>query len=91
LEAEGYAPALPGVEPAVVAYTSAVASAAVNELLERLVGYGQPEPPSEVLLRIHDRRLSTNNCLPHPGHYCHPDSSIALGDQDPTWGLNWAS
>jgi hypothetical protein len=30
---EGYAPALAGVEPAVVAFTTAVAAAAVNELL----------------------------------------------------------
>ncbi|MGI5401496.1 ThiF family adenylyltransferase, partial [Streptomyces sp. CA-135486] len=40
LAKEGYAPALPGVEPAVIAYTTATAAAAVNELLERLVGYG---------------------------------------------------
>lgn len=51
---EGYAPALTGVEPAVVAYTTQVAAAAVGELLERLIHYG-PEPvPSEMLLRVHD-------------------------------------
>jgi molybdopterin/thiamine biosynthesis adenylyltransferase len=43
LAGEGYAPALAGVEPAVVAYTTQVAAAAVGELIERLVHYG-PEP-----------------------------------------------
>ena len=33
---EGYAPALSGAEPAVVAFTTQVAAAAVSELLERL-------------------------------------------------------
>ncbi|MFJ4633847.1 ThiF family adenylyltransferase [Streptomyces sp. NPDC088847] len=49
--AEGYAPELPGVEPAVVAYTTLVAALAVNEMLERLVGYGVAPPPGEILAR----------------------------------------
>jgi hypothetical protein len=70
LEAEGYAPALGRAEPAVVAFTTSVAAAAVGELLERLIGYG-PEPrPTEVLLRWHEREISTNNAAPRPGHYC---------------------
>ena len=68
---EGYAPALGGLEPAVVTFTTMVAAAAVNELLERLVGYGHPRRPSEILLRIHDRETSTNAAEPRPGHYCH--------------------
>jgi hypothetical protein len=71
---EGYAPALGGTEPAVVAFTTAVAAAAVGELLERMIGYG-PEPrPSETLLRLHDREISTNRAKPRPGHYCDPAS-----------------
>ena len=67
---EGYAPALGRTEPAVVAFTTLVAATAVSELLERLIGYG-PEPrPSEVLLRIHEREVSTNNSFPRPRHYC---------------------
>jgi len=69
---EGYAPALGRTEPAVVTFTTAIAAAAVSELLERLVGYG-PEPrPSEILMRWHDREVSTNVSLPRDGHYCHP-------------------
>jgi hypothetical protein len=72
--AEGYAPALPGVEPAVVTFTSAVAAQAVAELLERLTGYGPTPVPNEVLLRFHDREISTNCAAPCPRHYCHPEA-----------------
>ena len=74
LAAEGYAPALPGVEPAVVAFTTQVAAAAVGELLERLIHYGPNPVPSEVLLRTHEREVSTNHHDPREGHYCHPDA-----------------
>ena len=70
LEDEGYAPALGGVEPAVVTFTTAVAAAGVSELLERLIGYGPQPPPSEILLRWHEREISTNNAAPRVGHYC---------------------
>lgn len=90
LEDEGYAPALGRVEPAVVTYTTLVAAAAVGELLERLVGYG-PEPrPSEVLLRCHDREISTNVQAPAPRHYCHPNSGkLGLGMTTPFLEQTW--
>jgi hypothetical protein len=88
---EGYAPALPGVEPAVVAYTSAVASFAVAELLERMIGYGATPAPTEILLRIHDREISTNRQLPRPGHYCDPASGkIGRGSATPFLEQAWA-
>lgn len=75
LESEGYAPALGTAEPAVVAFTTAVAAAAIGEMLERFVGYG-PEPrPSEVLLRFHEREISTNSRTSRERHYCHQDSN----------------
>ena len=80
LTEEGYAPVLPGVEPAVVAYTTEVAAAAVGELLERLIHYGPIPVPSEILLRMHDREISTNEAQPRHRHYCHPDSGkLGLG------------
>jgi len=72
---EGYAPALGGREPAVVAFTTAVAAAAVNELLERMIGYGPDERPGEILLRIHEREISTNRAEPRANHYCHASAS----------------
>ena len=69
---EGYAPALAGVEPAVVAYTTVVAAIAVSELIERLVHFGTDPVPGEVLLRLHERELSTNRAEPKTQHYCDP-------------------
>jgi molybdopterin/thiamine biosynthesis adenylyltransferase len=89
---EGYAPALAGVEPAVVAYTTAVASQAVGELLERLVSYGPSPVPNEILLRIHEREISTNLAVPLERHYCHPNAGkLGLGITDPFLEQTWPS
>jgi len=87
---EGYAPALGQAEPAVVAFTTAVAAAAVNELLDRLIGYGPPERPSETLLRLHEREISTNHAHPREGHYCHPGAGKwGAGGEQPFLGQLW--
>jgi hypothetical protein len=87
---EGYAPALAGIEPAVVTYTSAVAAAAVSELVERLVHYGVDPVPSEVLLRLHDREISTNRAEPKQQHYCDPAAGkIGLITASPFLELTW--
>ena len=89
---EGYAPALGATEPAVVAFTTMTASVAVAELLERLIGYGDPARPSEVLLRMHDREISTNAAEPKPGHYCDPaGGKLGLGDTEPFLEQLWAA
>ena len=78
---EGYAPALVGIEPAVVAFTTQVAAAAVAELLERLVHYGPEPAPTEILLRTHNREVSFNDQYPRDGHYCHADrGKLGIGD-----------
>ena len=90
LVAEGYAPALPGIEPAVVAFTTQVAAAAVAELLERLIHYGSEPVPTEVLLRSHDREMSTNTQDPRDGHYCHPGSGkLGYGVVEPFLEQTW--
>jgi hypothetical protein len=90
LQDEGYAPALGEVEPAVVAFTTAVAATAINELLERLIGYGERPSPSEILLRLHDREISFNNALPRGSHYCHSLSGkIGTGDTSPFLEQTW--
>jgi molybdopterin/thiamine biosynthesis adenylyltransferase/proteasome lid subunit RPN8/RPN11 len=89
-EDEGYAPALGPTEPAVVTFTTLVAATAVSELLERFIGYG-PEPrPSEVLLRCHDREISTNVDTPRAGHYCDISSGkLGIGITDPFLEQTW--
>lgn len=87
---EGYAPALGGIEPAVITFTTTVAALAVTELLERLIGFGDTPRPSELLYRGHDRQLSINRCQPRPGHYCDPDSNrLGLGMTDPPLEQTW--
>jgi molybdopterin/thiamine biosynthesis adenylyltransferase len=87
---EGYAPGLPGVEAAVVAFTTQVAATAVGELLERLIQYGPEPAPSEVLLRLHERDLSTNDQQPRERHYCHPATGkLGLGVTEPFLEQTW--
>jgi molybdopterin/thiamine biosynthesis adenylyltransferase/proteasome lid subunit RPN8/RPN11 len=87
---EGYAPALGQTEPAVVAFTTAVAAAAVNEMLDRLIGYGPPVPANETLLRIHEREISTNHAIPREGHYCHVEAGKwSSGQEEPFLGQLW--
>ena len=87
---EGYAPALPGVEPAVVAFTTQVAAAAVGELIERLIHYGPEPAPTEILLRAHEREVSTNDQAPREGHYCHPEASkLGTGVTEPFLEQTW--
>jgi hypothetical protein len=91
-EREGYAPALGQREPAVVAFTTIVAATAVSELLERLIGYGPTDRPGEVLLRCHEREISTNVALPREGHYCDPSSGkLGLGITEPFLEQTWPS
>lgn len=88
---EGYAPALGQVEPAVIAFTTAVAAAAINELLERLIGYGPQERPTETLLRLHEREISTNSSAPRAGHYCDPaQGKWGAGAEQPFLGQLWS-
>ena len=89
-EDEGYAPGLGRTEPAVITFTTIVAATAVSELLERFVGYGPKPRPSEILLRCHDREISTNIDTPRAGHYCHPSSGkIGIGVTDPFLEQTW--
>lgn len=92
LEGEGYAVALSHAEPAVVAYTTMVAAASVGELLERLVGYGPQPVPNEIVLRLHERELSTNSQAPNAGHYCDPSAGkVGLGTTEPYLEQTWTA
>ncbi|MCY4515140.1 MAG: ThiF family adenylyltransferase [Candidatus Tectomicrobia bacterium] len=87
---EGYAPALLDPQPAVVAYTTQVASAAVSELLERLIHYGPEPAPTEILIRSHEREVSTNDQDPIDRHYCHPEANkLGLGITEPFLEQTW--
>ncbi len=73
-----------------VIFTTSIASAAINELLERLIGFGPSPRPTQVLFRWHEREISTNNAKPQPGHYCNPESQkIGKGDSHPFLEQAW--
>lgn len=91
-EDEGYAPALGRTEPAVVSFTSGVGVTAVNEMLERLVGFGADPRPSEILVRFHERELSSNIALPREKHYCDPNAQkFGTGFSSPLFDIAWTS
>jgi hypothetical protein len=63
----------------------------VSELLERLIGYGPKPRPSEILVRCHEREISTNVASPKQGHYCHPSShKLGAGMTEPFLEQAWA-
>ena len=87
---EGYAPALLDAQPAVVTFTTQVASTSVSELLERLIHYGPEPAPTEILLRSHEREVSTNDQDPRERHYCHPEAhKLGLGVTEPYLEQTW--
>lgn len=88
LVSEGYAAELAEPDPAVVTYTTMVATYAVNELLARLFGFGDAAP-SELLIRPHERVVNRLGGESVPGHYCVEPDALGAGDTDPPLGMLW--
>jgi len=87
---DGYAPELDEPAPAVIAFTSATASAAVMELLHRLTGFmGGERSSSEVLLALDQTRLRTNRIKPREGCLCEDYSFWGRGDVEPFLEMVW--
>lgn len=92
LRAEGYIPELADPAPSVIAFTSAVASSAINEFLHRLTGYlGSERASSEVIHRFGDTRLSTNARMPKPDCFCSQVKHVGRGDRSLFLDLRWRS
>lgn len=87
---DGYAPELDDPAPAVIAFTSATASAAVMEFLHRLTGFmGSERSSSEVLLMLDQTRLRTNRIEPRDGCICEDVSFWGRGDVEPFLEMVW--
>ncbi len=87
---DGYAPGLDEPAPAVIAFTTATASAAIIELLHRLTGFmGSERNSSEVLLALDQTRLRTNRLAPREGCVCEDRSFWGRGDVDPFLEMVW--
>jgi len=90
LKAEGYMSGVDAPAPSVVSFTSATASAAVAELLDRLIGYKSAGPKSsEFLYRFEADKLSRNSRPPQPGCFCASRDLSAAGDQKLFLGVSW--
>jgi hypothetical protein len=89
LRGEGYAPELEDRAPAVIAFTTSVAAAAVSEFLHRLTGFmGADRVSTEVLLLLDQVRVRTNHRM--PGNCgCRDRKNWGRGDQPRFLGLSW--
>jgi molybdopterin/thiamine biosynthesis adenylyltransferase len=90
LRRQGYAPELNENAPAVIPFTTAVASAAVGELLHRMTGFmGSDRTSSEVILFFDQCRIRTNWVPPQAGCFCADLQGWGIGDQRPFLGMIW--
>lgn len=88
LAEEGYVPGLGEPDPSVGAYTTITGSFAVAELLDRLFGLSD-EPPTELLIRLHDRVISRVGGTSRDGHYCIDRDVWGRGDTEPFLDQLW--
>lgn len=89
---EDYAPRLNTNAPAVITFTTAVASQAVSELLHRLTGFmGGERQTSEVLLRFHETKRLANphRTPPNPDCVCGQTKLWGRGDSRNFLGMMW--
>jgi hypothetical protein len=87
---QGYLPELATQAPAVIPFTSAVASFAINEHLHRLSGYmGDDRMSTELFLLFNDSRISRNTTPASQECICSNRKKWGRGDVDPFLGLTW--
>jgi molybdopterin/thiamine biosynthesis adenylyltransferase len=87
---EGYAPDLDDPAPAVIAFTSAVASFAVLEFLHRITGFmGDDRDSTELLIRFDQSKVRTNRIAPADTCTCGREAQFGRGDQQPFLGMVW--
>lgn len=87
---EGYVAGLGDPAPSVIPFTTAIAAAAVLELLDRLTGFmGEEREVSEIAHLFDRNRISPNNSpLPKEGCFCSNKDTWGKGDITPFLGLN---
>jgi len=88
---ENYAPELGVADPAVIPFTTGVASQAVTELIQRLTGFmGDERKSSEVLLFFHTSEIHRNRQAPKEDCLCKDVGRWGRGDRRDFLGLAWA-
>jgi molybdopterin/thiamine biosynthesis adenylyltransferase len=90
LRREGYLVGADEPAPAVITFTTAVATGAVSELLHRLTGYqGSDRKSTEVLFLFDQSRVRTNARLPTEGCFCAREANWGRADMKRFLDLNW--
>jgi molybdopterin/thiamine biosynthesis adenylyltransferase len=90
LRREGYAPELEEAAPAVIPFTTAIASSAVCELLHRLTGFMGSERRSTEVLHLFDQtRTRTNGGRSASDCFCQDRTFWGRGDVEPFLDLTW--
>lgn len=90
LAAEGYIPGAQIPAPAVVSFTSAIASAAIAEFLDRVIGYKTSEPKSsEFIHRFEADAISRNTRSPRADCFCANRALWGAGDRKLFLGVTW--
>jgi hypothetical protein len=90
LVAEGYAQGLANRDPSVIAYTTMIASFAVDEMLQRLFGFGVEDPASEILLRVPERAIRRLKGVSRGDCVCADPEKLGRGDCEPPLDRMWA-
>lgn len=90
LRKEGYIPELPHKAPAVISFTTSIASVAISEFLHRLTGcFGEERESSEVTYLFDQTRLGTNRTPSKRDCFCASTNHVYRGDTYPFLGVNW--
>jgi molybdopterin/thiamine biosynthesis adenylyltransferase len=85
-----YVPELRTNAPAVIPFTTAIASFALNELLHRFSGHmGADRVSTELFLLFDDSRISTNSTASASACFCADRRKWGRGDADPFMDLTW--
>ena len=76
--------------PAVIPFTSAVASTAVSEFIDRLVRYKHSDTkPSEFILQFEADTIRRNGHPPTTDFYCNKKELWGAGDRKLFMGISW--
>ena len=92
LAKEGYAPELETNAPAVIPFTTSVATQAVCEFLHRLTGFmGEERQTTEILFFFHETSQGRNRQPADPNCLCSETKLWGRGDSKHFLDLSWPS
>jgi molybdopterin/thiamine biosynthesis adenylyltransferase len=87
---DGYADELETPAPAVISFTSSIASFAVTELLHRLTGFmGDDRNSTEIIVSFDRSRIGRNGLSSKENCFCNDPNNIFRGDTSPLLDITW--